>query len=66
MSNKHIEVESILVSDFVLEEVYGWFSHYKSIENSENGANMEYGYDPDYLEQYTFNEMLTYILQYMR
>ena len=66
MSNKHIEIESILVSDFVLEEVYDWFSHYKSIEDSENGTNMEYGYEPDYLEQYTFNEMLTYVLQYMR
>ena len=63
MLNKHKPVESVQVSDFVLEEVYGWFSHYKSIEDSENGSNLEYGYEPDYLEQYTFNEMLTYVLE---
>ena len=66
MSNKHIEIESVMVSDHILEEVFSWFSHYKSIEDSESGANMEYGYEPDYLEEYSFNEMLTYVLEYMR
>lgn len=66
MSNKHIEIESVTVSDHVLEEVYSWFSHYKSIEDSESGASSEYGYEPDYLEEYSFNEMLTYVLEYMR
>lgn len=66
MSNKHIEIETVLVSDHVLEEVYDWFSHYKSIENAESGADREYGYESDYLEEYTFNEMLTYVLKYMR
>lgn len=65
MQNKHKPVESVQISDFVLEEVYSWFSHYKSIEDSENGSNLEYGYEPDYLEQYTFNEMLTYVLQHI-
>lgn len=63
MQNKHKPVESVQVSDFVLEEVFSWFSHYKSIEDSENGSNLEYGYEPDYLEQYSFNEMLTYVLE---
>lgn len=66
MSNKHNEIESVKVSDHVLEEVFSWFSHYKRIEESESGANMEYGYEPDYLEKYSFNEMLTYVLEYMR
>lgn len=63
MQNKHKPVESVQVSDFVLEEVFSWFSHYKSIEDSENGSDREYGYEPDYLEQYSFNEMLTYVLE---
>lgn len=63
MQNKHKPVESVQISDFVLEEVYSWFTHYKSIEDSENGSNREYGYEPDYLEQYSFNEMLTYVLE---
>lgn len=66
MNNKHVEIESVMVSDHVLEEVYEWFSHYKSIENAESGADREYDYEPDYLEEYTFNEMLTYVLKYMR
>ena len=66
MQNKHKELYEEKVSDYVLEEVFSWFTHYKSIEDSENGSDREYGYEPDYLEQYSFNEMLTYVLQYMR
>ena len=63
MNNKHTLIESVEVSDYVLEEVYGWYSHYKSIEDSETGANREYGYTGEH--DVEFNEMLTYILQYM-
>lgn len=64
MQNKHKPVESVQISDFVLEEVYGWYCHFKSIENSENGSDREYGFEPDYLDT-EFNEMLTYVLQQM-
>lgn len=62
MLNKHKPVESVQISDFVLEEVYGWYCHFKSIENSENGSDREYDYEPDYLDT-EFNEMLTYVLE---
>ena len=62
MINKHTPIENVMVSDFILEEVYGWYCHFKSIEASETGADREYDYEPDYLDT-EFNEMLTYVLE---
>lgn len=63
MQNKHTPIESVEVSDHVLEEIYDWYSHYKSIEDSENGADREYGYTGEH--DIEFNEMLTYVLKHM-
>lgn len=65
MLNKPTPIESVLISDHVLEEVAGWYAHYKSIEDAESGADREYGYSGEYYDV-EFNEMLTYVLQYMR
>lgn len=64
MLNKHTPIESVLISDYVLEEVAGLYQHYKSIEDAESGADREYGYTGEYYD-IEFNEMLTYVLQQM-